>query len=307
MAEEMAMSIHRRKDSGAWEVVVRTPTRLIRKSNRQWTRADALAEEHRLTTIEHTLEEALDKWLAEYVPHLKASYKTQRQAELLRPFLKDRPIEDAPTIALEARRAWSSLKPATINRRVTILRRLCHLAFKKWGWINEPIGTRIEMLAERNERHVYLTRSQVEGLAQACALKEAGELIVFAAFTGLRWSEMLRVRSTDIINGALHVGTTKNGRPRMLPLHPRALHIAQRMPLRVTGRQLRRCWDDVREALDLQHVHWHDLRHTFASWLVQKGTPIQVVQELLGHRTISQTMRYAHLMPDNLKSAVENL
>jgi integrase len=53
-----------------------------------------------------------------------------------------------------------------------------------------------------------------------------------------------------------------------------------------------------------QRLTFHSLRHTFASWLVQQGTPLYTVQKLMGHKTIALTERYAHLAPDNLKAAV---
>lgn len=60
--------------------------------------------------------------------------------------------------------------------------------------------------------------------------------------------------------------------------------------------------DDAR-----QRVVFHTLRHTFASWLVQKGTPLYTVAELMGHTTLTMTRRYAHLAPDTVRKAALSL
>lgn len=255
----------------------------------------------------HTLEQALDRWLADYVPFLRADASYRSKAKLLRPLLKGRTIIDATDVAVKARNQWRGLKPATVNRRLAVLRRITNLAFE-WGWVEKPVGRNIKLLPERNERHYYLTRADVERLRAACTIPEAGDLIVFAAFTGLRTSEILRVTAQHIIDGALHLDTrTKNGRPRVIPLHPRALAIGQRMPLAITPSTMRAQWDQARIDTGLMHIQFHDLRHTFASWLIQQNTPLPVIKELLGHSTINMTMRYAHLSSSNLKSAVETL
>ena len=56
-----------------------------------------------------------------------------------------------------------------------------------------------------------------------------------------------------------------------------------------------------------QRVVFHTLRHTFASWLVQKGVPLHTVAELMGHKSIAMTQRYAHLSPDSLRNAAKIL
>ena len=65
--------------------------------------------------------------------------------------------------------------------------------------------------------------------------------------------------------------------------------------------------DDLRTRAGLRDMRFHDLRHTFISHLVMEGVDLTTVQKLAGHRDIKTTMRYAHLAPDHLRSAVEKI
>jgi integrase len=191
---------------------------------------------------------------------------------------------------------------------LAILRKIQNLAVDEWGWLDRPI-VKVRLLPEDNERHYYLTRAQVESLAFACSVKEVGLLIVFAAFTGLRKSEMFRVRSEHVVDGRLRIDArTKNGRPRTVPLHPRALAVAEKLPFEaITPKILRTEWDAARTACKLKHIHWHDLRHTFASWLVQAGVSLLEIKDLMGHSTVKVTERYAHLAPNSTTAAIAKL
>ena len=66
----------------------------------------------------------------------------------------------------------------------------------------------------------------------------------------------------------------------------------------------RSAWEAALAMAGLEDFRFHDLRHTFASWLVQRGRTLKEVQEALGHQTITMTMRYSHLAPDHLRAAV---
>jgi site-specific recombinase XerD len=57
----------------------------------------------------------------------------------------------------------------------------------------------------------------------------------------------------------------------------------------------------------LHHIHWHDLRHTIASWVLKAGGTLPEQKELMGHSTIGQTARYAHLAPSHLKQSIERI
>ena len=126
----------------------------------------------------------------------------------------------------------------------------------------------------------------------------------------------------------LHVPPSKNGEGRHVSLNAEARAAFERLrqrkigdgpvPIRVEGpifvsrngdRLLgaRHWFEDAIEKAGIQHFTWHDLRHTFASRLVMADVDIRTVAELMGHKKIQMTMRYAHLAPEHKLVAVERL
>ena len=69
----------------------------------------------------------------------------------------------------------------------------------------------------------------------------------------------------------------------------------------------RSAWENAVDWAKLSDFHYHDLRHTFASWAVQRGAKLQEVKDLLGHRSLAMVLRYSHLSPEHLRSAVARL
>ena len=134
-------------------------------------------------------------------------------------------------------------------------------------------------------------------------------MIRFSALSGLRLGEMLALHPGQVRDGLLVLdGNTKSGRPRGIPLPPRAVRIAKaRLPWPLSRDQLRDRFVAARNAAGMAHIRWHDLRHTYASWLVQAGQPLTAVRDLLGHSSLAVTHRYAHLAPAHLAAAVATL
>jgi len=103
---------------------------------------------------------------------------------------------------------------------------------------------------------------------------------------------------------------TKNGRRREVPLNGRADAVLARRGSHAHGRVSGSNWNAFEGAVaraKLEDFRFHDLRHTFASWTVQRGATLQEVKDLLGHSTLAMVMRYAYLSPEHLRSAVARL
>src|SRR5208283_2585725 len=136
----------------------------------------------------------------------------------------------------------------------------------------------------------------------------------------------------DFVGGIIFVRTSKSGEGRRIPMSPSAHRTLstlrearqKRLRLRVVRQSegsryvftapqggflmnLNREWYPALEAAKIEDLHFHDLRHTFASRLVMAGVDLYRVQILLGHKTPAMTLRYAHLSPAHLRAAVELL
>ncbi|MCS6304910.1 MAG: site-specific integrase [Nitrospira sp.] len=221
------------------------------------------------------------------------------------------------------RRLSENVTPATINREMSTLK---HALSKAVEWKLLRKTAREELVAirkyqEPDGRLRYLSGdAEAERLLQACEtwLKP---IVQTALHTGMRKGELLGLTwdCVDMTHGFIRLKQTKNGKARALPLNETlwGLFSGLRTHLDVpwvfhddAGHR----WNDVRhgferacEAAGLTDFHFHDLRHTFASWLIMRGVPLATVSNLLGHTTPTMTLRYAHLSPKHLTSAVRVL
>jgi len=232
----------------------------------------------------------------------------------------------ALSLHIESRRI-AGKSNSTINREISILSASINYAIKRWGWnIANPATGLYLKIPEGRLR--WLTRSEFCALLRSAADSRAPHLadfILLATHTGMRRSEILRleVSRIDFENKNIYLdGTeTKNGRRRLVPLNESALSAIRsriawnnengisgsRLFLQRNGRpvvQINTAFTNAVLAAGLENFRLHDLRHTFASWLVSSGVPLPEVRDLLGHTSIKQTERYAHLAPGRLHDAV---
>lgn len=211
----------------------------------------------------------------------------------------------------------------TVNRVLVLLRFMFNLA-KKWavpGAAKNPtsgLKTAPDVCRER-----FLTPEEAQRLLLALEADEnqvAAAAIKLLLFTGARRNEITHAK-WDFVNWekrTLLVPRAKSGRPRSIQLNSAALELLRSIPRiddnpfifpsPVTGRpspSLHFPWWRIREKAGLSDVRLHDLRHSFASFLVNQGVSLYVVQGLLGHTQARTTQRYAHLANDTLSGAAE--
>jgi len=113
----------------------------------------------------------------------------------------------------------------------------------------------------------------------------------------------------------MRIVKSKNGERRTIPISNTLFNVLKGVNVRdisgrvfpISGSSLRQAFDKLVVKTDLEDFRFHDLRHTFATRLVQNGVDLYKVKELLGHKTIAMTMRYAHHYPESLRSSIEVL
>ncbi len=217
----------------------------------------------------------------------------------------------------EPQRLWAD---ATINRHFAFLRHVLMLAVKDGKLTKNPVSN-LKFFPEAN-RTRFLTSEELDRL-RGVMPPDDWKLVAFAVETGLRRGEQfsLRWNQVDLENEVLTLPMPKGGKTRHVPLSEGAKTI-----LRSFDSFLRSAWvfpglKDVAHPMDsraflrrsfepglrragITGACWHSLRHTAASRRVMAGVDLVSVKEILGHRDIETTMRYAHLAPGHLRDAV---
>lgn len=308
------MSVYKR--GKYWWIHVEVGGKTIRQSARTQEKKKATEIESKIRARLHddvhaqmtgrapkrTFGEALQRWMEGEAKALKSYDNLLDKALLISPYLEDVLLFNVPDEAETMKHEFinKGLKPATINRRLAIVKRVLKLAFK-WNWLDSSIASKITLLPENNERHIYLSPDQVNLLAFYAG--EAGPVVLYLAYSGLRKSELLRLQPENKQDDLITLdGNTKSGKPRVIPIP----EIIQNIPLPITLNdwEIRKHFERARSAIGLDHIHLHDLRHTYASWLIKSKAGLTAVRDVLGHAHLGVTSRYSHLEPTELRKLI---
>jgi len=213
--------------------------------------------------------------------------------------------------------------PATANRHLATLKHMFTKAVQ-WEMVEEGVLKKIrqvKLLPENNKRLKYLSKEECQSLINA-SNSYLKPIIIFALNTGCRKGEILSLeweKHVDLKHGFILLDVTKNGERREIPINQTLRETLKKLPRRFdsthvfTDKEGNRFQDikgSFKSALrraGIKDFRFHDLRHTFASHLVMAGVDITTIKELLGHKTLTMTLRYAHLAPSHKVKAVDIL
>lgn len=309
------MSLYRRGE--IWWLYIVHDGQRIRQSCETHNRADAQrihdkvrAELHDIHPTGETLYTALKAWV-EAEPRDRADLYRVEKFKNSHP---DRRIELVN--AEDLSKVIPASSPATFNRYAAVITAALNVAKAK-GWI-----TAVPAIAHKTVhagRLRWLTPKEWRALRKQLPphLKDMAE---FALLTGLRqknvthleWSQVDLKRKTAWI----HAEQAKARRPIGIPLSAPACAILKGrkgqskqwvFPYKDKPmKQIKTAWRKALKRAKLEGVTWHTLRHTWASWHVQAGTPIGVLKELGGWASLQMVMRYAHLSTEHLREYVDN-
>ena len=258
--------------------------------------------------------------------------ETGRWQHHIAPFLGNMPLEGVKNVQIMQLRKvleGKSLSPQSVYHCLSLVRRVLRRAVE-WELYAGPVPV-FRMPKFDNRRLRFLSEAEAAYLLQNLSSRSElwHDITKFALYTGLRAGEIygLMPYHVDIAIKSVKIYDTKNTLSRVIPLNDIALNIVEKyyrhavlsLPLfnyngelpaahyKVFRCAIKACGFNRGIKDRRERVCFHTLRHTFASWLVQKGYPLAMVGNLLGHKDIKMTMRYAHLAPNQARLAVSSL
>jgi site-specific recombinase XerD len=264
-------------------------------------------------------------YLEEHAKVNKRSWKTdeERLKRLIERF-GDRRLSGITRQDVERLRAVlaQELSHATVNRYMALLKTVFNKAIE-WGKTKYNPVQGIKQFKETH-RIRFLTDEEEERL-EAVFHKEYWPWLEVAFHTGMRRAEQFELswENVNFQTRTLTIMLSKHGEIRHIPMNDRVMEILRSLPSRLNSpwvftssngetpmdanNFVRRIFMPALRKAEIKDLRWHDLRHTFASRLVMDGADLRTVQELMGHKTIVMTMKYAHLSPGHRMDTVQRL
>jgi len=236
------------------------------------------------------LDSAMDLYLA-HAKTLRSTDTATYHAERLSPWTTGYRLSDAADVAVafvkDAREAYAA---ATINRSLGTLKKALSLAKRP------DLAALIERLPENNARTTYLTVAQVGKIA-GHASENVKAAIWIALYTGCRRGEICKIEKADVGPDTISIqaGNTKTLRRRDVPIVSALRPWLKCLPLPITWEGLKTGFQRARRDAGMEHVNFHDLRHSCATILLAHGADLFTISKILGHANSKTTERYSHM------------
>ncbi|MEI6610459.1 MAG: tyrosine-type recombinase/integrase [Deltaproteobacteria bacterium] len=282
----------------------------------------------RLPGQDHTFRDLMKKYLEEYSSVNKAKLSHKRDKSLAAHLLKffgDMYLIDIRAAMIsdyKLERRTEGASPRTINYELTLMSHAFNIAIREWEWLNDNPVRKVKKERVDNAIERWLTQVEEERILRVSA-KWLQEIIIFAIHTGLRQSEILDLKwsHVDMIRRTILISEQKNRGVDTLPLNETAIGVLKERHnqkltqcdivfpssngTRMLNRNLYRAFEIATDRAKVDNFRFHDLRHTFATRLVQSGVGIYEVQRLGRWKNHLMVMRYAHHNSESLRASIE--
>lgn len=260
---------------------------------------------------EPLIERAVELYLDHRVPKLRDGKGIAQELAYLAGYIEGKPMSELANVSREYASESGGLAPATIRNRLAYLRAACRYAWRKHKLTpHDPTG-QMEFPAVDNIRDVKLPVTDYEQriLQPLRELDlEACALFTLAFYTGSRWPSEIWPRVPGdvhrvIVKGKarvlLEVGKTKNGSPRLVPIHPKARWTLDYLPFAHGQRYYYDRFNKVRAAAGLDDIVPHSGRHIVATDILLNNGTLADVSAALHHKHWGSSARYAHLVTEH--------
>ncbi len=274
-----------------------------------------------------TMNEVMDRYIKEFSPLLSpSSHERNKQVTAqLKAVIGGRLIKDVTPSLLSQYKAMrlEKVAPSTVRKELALLRRVFNIAIDEWELCKEnPVKKVIRSLKADDSRVRYVTPEEAQELRFTLPdwLKP---IVIIASQTGLRLTNIveLTLPQLDFDRSVIIVPKTKNNLPVGIPM----TQVVRNTLLKVlqirlaaspyvfcdefgkpySGKKVSMSFKRACERAGIKNLRFHDLRHDFATLLVQSGVDLYRVQKLCGHKDQRMTQRYAHLLPETLREAIK--
>ena len=320
------MSVFKRAGSPYYQAEFWIDGHRIVRSTKRTSEREARAEERRLkaefkTQLAKpkrpslTVDEACGRYWIEHGQRLRWAPEVARHLRLIVQSTGDlllmSDLDDTHINALVQWRREQGAGAAGINRTLAVFRAVHKRARKKWKAAVTEIDWPDHWQKEPRQRVRSLTPAEAEALIGF--LPDHIALAVrWSLATGMRREETFALKWADLdFQRGTATTTTKGGHDKTTLLEGEALTVLalapRDRPLVFNRKNWRKIFEAAVKRAGLEDFHWHDLRHTHATWLRQRAAKLDVVQRSLGHASVTTTQRYAHVDDGELRAALRGL
>ena len=288
----------------------------------------------------HTLGELVDRYTRDVLPAKQDGDKQAAQLAWWKEQLGAYSLADiTPALLAEYRDQLAGgitcrgtqRNPATVVRYMAALSHAFTIAVKEWQWLDDSPMRKVTKPKESRGRVRFLSDDERARLLTACKESSSPYLypvVVLALSTGMRQGEVMGLTwdDIDLARGRAILHETKNGDRRAVHLSGHALEQVKELakvrrldtkmlfPEKARAGQkpqkpidLRAPWEKALAKAEIENFHFHDLRHSAASYLAMNGATLAEIAEVLGHKTLAMVKRYSHLSDAHVSSVVERM